>query len=117
MTWLLVIAVWGLTCLGQIAQKFAVQAWQASEWQSRGLVRKLSHPWFIAAVMCLGLGLLLWLLVLQRLDVGTAYPLLGFNFVLVTLAARYVFHEPVGRRHWLGVACIVAGVALLGTQS
>ena len=61
-----------------------------------------------------GLGLLVWLLVLQRLEVGIAYPMLSLNFVLVTLVARFVFHEPVDGRHWLGVALVIGGVVLLG---
>ncbi|MNP63745.1 putative 4-amino-4-deoxy-L-arabinose-phosphoundecaprenol flippase subunit ArnE [compost metagenome] len=58
----------------------------------------------------------MWLLVLQRLDVGVAYPMLSLNFVLITLVARFVFHETIDRRHWIGVALVIAGVILLGRQ-
>ena len=37
--------------------------------------------------------------------------------VLVTLAARYLFDEPVDARHWLGILLIGGGVALLGGQA
>ncbi len=53
---------------------------------------------------------------LQRLEVGIAYPMLSLNFVLITLVARFVFHEPVDRRHWIGVALVMGGVLLLGGQ-
>ncbi|MDP2145652.1 MAG: 4-amino-4-deoxy-L-arabinose-phospho-UDP flippase, partial [Pseudomonas sp.] len=33
-----------------------------------------------------------------------------------TLVARFVFHEPVDHRHWVGVALVMAGVLLLGGQ-
>jgi undecaprenyl phosphate-alpha-L-ara4N flippase subunit ArnE len=56
-------------------------------------------------------------LLLQRMPVGLAYPMLSLNFVFVTLAARWLFHEAVDARHWAGVALIVAGVALLGMQA
>ena len=59
----------------------------------------------------------LWLLVLQRLEVGIAYPMLSLNFVLITLIARFVFREPIDRQHWIGVALVIGGVALLGQQS
>ena len=58
----------------------------------------------------------MWLLVLQQLDVGVAYPMLSLNFVLITLVARFVFHEAIDRQHWIGVALVIAGVILLGRQ-
>jgi undecaprenyl phosphate-alpha-L-ara4N flippase subunit ArnE len=68
----------------------------------------------VAGARLPGLGLLVWLLVLQRLEVGIAYPMLSLNFVLITLVARFVFHETIDRRHWLGVALVIGGVVLLG---
>lgn len=114
MTALLLAGVCLLTCFGQIAQKLAVESWRGRD---LGSLAKLFSPWLLLAMACLGLGLLLWLLVLQRLPVGLAYPMLSLNFVLVTLAARYLFREPVDGRHWLGIALIGGGVALLGLQS
>lgn len=112
-TLLLLLSACMLTCLGQIAQKFAVESWRELP---HGWALKLRSPWLWAALLCLGLGLLVWLLVLQRLEVGIAYPMLSLNFVLVTLVARLVFHEPIDGRHWLGVALVIAGVVLLGRQ-
>ena len=64
--------------------------------------------------MCNLLHVYQGLLVLQRLEVGIAYPMLSLNFVLVTLMARFVFHEHIDGRHWLGVALVIGGVVLLG---
>lgn len=109
--WILLACL--LTCLGQVAQKYAVESWRD---QPSTLLAKLRSPWLWLALASLGLGLLVWLLVLQRLDVGVAYPMLSLNFVLITLIARFVFHESVDRRHWIGVAVVIAGAALLGGQ-
>lgn len=103
-----------LTCLGQIAQKYAVQDWRGV---FPGAFAALCSIWLWLAVACLGSGLLVWLLVLQRLDVGIAYPMLGVNVVLITLAGRYVFNEPVDAQHWLGIALILIGVVQLGHQA
>ncbi|MBW3505502.1 4-amino-4-deoxy-L-arabinose-phosphoundecaprenol flippase subunit ArnE [Pseudomonas sp. NKUCC02_KPG] len=103
-----------LTCAGQIAQKYAVEGWRGIE---SGVTQKLRSPWLWLALLCLGLGLLVWLLVLQRLEVGIAYPMLSLNFVLITLVARYLFKESIDRRHWLGVGLVIAGVILLGQQA
>ena len=114
MSWFLLLTACLLTCLGQVAQKFAVESWRgvASSWAD-----KLRSPWLWLALVSLGSGLLVWLLVLQRLEVGIAYPMLSLNFVLITLIARFVFRETIDRRHWLGVALVIGGVVLLGQPS
>ncbi|EIK95858.1 hypothetical protein PMM47T1_14411 [Pseudomonas sp. M47T1] len=114
MIFLLLLAACTLTCLGQIAQKLAVESWRDAP---GGAMAKLATPWLWLALVCLGLGLLLWLLVLQHLEVGIAYPMLSLNFVLITLVAKFVFKEPVDARHWLGVGVVMAGVLLLGWQA
>ncbi|AZD22306.1 Undecaprenyl phosphate-aminoarabinose flippase subunit ArnE [Pseudomonas chlororaphis subsp. aurantiaca] len=114
MSLLLLLVACLLTCLGQIAQKFAVESWRG---QPSGALAKLRSPWLWLALASLGLGLLVWLLVLQRVEVGIAYPMLSLNFVLITLIARFVFHEAIDRRHWLGVALVLAGVLLLSRHA
>ncbi|POA20782.1 4-amino-4-deoxy-L-arabinose-phospho-UDP flippase [Pseudomonas sp. FW300-N1A1] len=114
MSLLLIVLACLLTCLGQVAQKYAVESWRG---QVSGVIDKLFSPWLWLALLSLGGGLLVWLLVLQRLDVGVAYPMLSLNFVLITLIARFVFHEAIDRRHWIGVALVIAGVVLLGRHA
>lgn len=116
MIFVLLLVACLLTCLGQIAQKHAVESWRGEQARP-GLLGKLSTGWLWLALASLGLGLLLWLLVLQHLQVSIAYPMLSLNFVLITLAARFVFGEPIDRRHWLGVGIIMLGVFCLGWQA
>jgi len=112
-TLLLLLGACLLTCMGQVSQKFAVEGWRD---QPDGWALKLRSPWLWSALVCLGLGLLVWLLGFQRREVGIAYPMLSLNFVLVTLVARFVFHEHIDGRHWFGVLLVIAGVVLLGRQ-
>ncbi|WP_226505796.1 4-amino-4-deoxy-L-arabinose-phosphoundecaprenol flippase subunit ArnE [Pseudomonas sp. MWU16-30317] len=115
MIFVLLLVACLLTCLGQIAQKHAVESWRGAH-AKPGLLGKLSSGWLWLALASLGFGLLLWLLVLQHLEVSIAYPMLSLNFVLITLAARFLFKENIDRRHWLGVGLIMLGVLCLGWQ-
>lgn len=56
--------------------------------------------------------MLVWLVVLQRLPVGIAYPMLSLNFVWVTLAAKVFWRENVALHHWLGVGLIIIGIII-----
>lgn len=41
-----------------------------------------------------------------------AIPATAFSFVLDTIAARFVLHEHIPWRRWVGVVCVTVGVAL-----
>ncbi|WP_297843385.1 4-amino-4-deoxy-L-arabinose-phosphoundecaprenol flippase subunit ArnE [Pseudomonas sp.] len=114
MTLVLLLAACLLSCLGQVSQKFAVEAWRG---QRVGIALALRSPWLWLALASLGFGLLLWLLVLQRMEVGIAYPMLSLNFVLITLVAHFLFKESIDRRHWFGIALVMGGVILLGQHT
>ena len=79
------------------------------------LLSLLQHDCTLA-LLALGAGMVLWLLVLQRIPVGIAYPMLSLNFVWVTLAARAIWHEQITLRHACGLVLIIIGVALLGSS-
>ncbi len=51
----------------------------------------------------------LWLWLLRRLPLGVALPLTGLTSVTIALAAGWIYHEPVGRRRWAGIALVFAG--------
>jgi len=113
MTGLLILVVNLLTCLGQICQKQAVESWRGQDlpWHA-----KLRNRWFIAGILSLGIGMLVWLAVLRRVPLGVAYPMLSLNYVLVALASRMWFREQISRRTWAGIACIMLGVVLIGVR-
>ena len=110
-TWACLLLASLLSCAGQLCQKQATRPAPAGQ-RGRHLL-----TWLGLALAMLGLGMLLWLLVLQQIPVSVAYPMLSLNFVWVTLAARTIWREPVGRRHWAGVGLIIVGIMLLGSSA
>ncbi len=109
MSWLLLLMVSLLTSAGQLCQKQAMLQWQApnapSLWRNN---------WLVAGLAAMGVGLLLWIWLLQQLPLGLAYPMLSLNFIWVNLAAHYWFKEPLTPRHWLGTLAILLGISMLG---
>jgi len=68
---------------------------------------------FLLSGVFLGASLICWLMVLQRMDVSIAYPLLSLNYVVVLIMANTFFAEKIPSHRWIGVVCIIAGVVLL----
>lgn len=103
----LILLVSLLSCAAQLCQK------QAASIDIRQSKKRLMM-WIIFSLLLLGVAMLLWLAVLRIVPVSMAYPMLSLNFVLVSVAARLIWHETYTRRQWLGTLAIVAGVALMG---
>lgn len=108
MMWLLIGLVSLLSCASQLCQKQAVLPRDISEG------RRYAGLWIFLSLILLAFAMLIWLLVLQRVDVGLAYPMLSLNLVLVTLAAHKIWKEPLSRQHLLGMGLVIVGILLLG---
>lgn len=81
--------------------------------QSGNRAEMLSHPYFAASLGFLAAGLAAWLVVLAHADISIAYPLLSANYILILLAARFIFKEIVPARRWFGILVIISGLSLL----
>jgi drug/metabolite transporter (DMT)-like permease len=53
-----------------------------------------------------------WLLAIQRLDLGYAFPFMALSFVLMPLAANLFLGEPLPIAQFVGIGLILVGVTL-----
>ncbi len=77
------------------------------------ITRVCLNPWVVIGIATYGLGAVVWIVVLSRVQLSFAYPLLGLSYVLVVLSSALFLHEQVAPVRWLGVLLIVAGIALV----
>ena len=107
-----------LTAYGQLVIKWQVLAAGAfpetPAEQMWFLGRLLINPWIVSALAAALLAAVFWMAVLTKLDLSHAYPFLSTIFVLVPLASIMLFSEPVTTFKIVGMALIVAGVAIGG---
>src|SRR5262249_21266832 len=54
-----------------------------------------------------------WLLVLSRVQVSLAYPMLSIGYVVNAIAAYYLFGEPFSAMRVAGIFIIIAGVYMV----
>ncbi|HEY3397145.1 MAG TPA: EamA family transporter [Armatimonadota bacterium] len=57
---------------------------------------------------------LFYLVALSRLDLSFAYPLIALSYVIVTVLAWQLLHEPVPGARVVGLAIIMVGVVIVG---
>jgi multidrug transporter EmrE-like cation transporter len=85
----------------------------------------VDFAWLLAALMTPQVWLailgylatfVVWMLILQRMDLSKAFPITGLCYVTVPLFAWLVFGETTSPARATGIGFIVAGVMLLGQE-
>jgi drug/metabolite transporter (DMT)-like permease len=76
-------------------------------------LRVVTTPLIFVGLSFYVLGAAFWLLVLSKLDLSLAYPMLALTYVLIPLAAQFILGEQVPVLRWLGVGIIFVGVIVV----
>lgn len=118
-TLLLALSAPVIGTIGQILLKHVMRgvgpiamAQVSSPWRT---VQQLAfNPLFLLAVALYILGFLIWLVVISKLDLSYAYPILALAYCFVPLLSWWAFGEHVSPLRWVGIAIIFAGVVVVG---
>jgi len=71
------------------------------------------HRYIILGGSLFIISLGLWTIVLSKLDLSYAYPLVSMNFVIVSLLSKAFFKEQISGYRWLCIFVILSGVILV----
>jgi undecaprenyl phosphate-alpha-L-ara4N flippase subunit ArnE len=83
----------------------------------RGIFSLVTEPRLIIALSLYGAALLIWLQVLSKAPLSTAYPVLAITYVLVPLLSIMFFDERINRLQVIGICLVLAGVTLIGANA
>ena len=79
-------------------------------------LRVIENPPIIMGLLMYVVSVGVWLLVLSRVQVSFAYPMLSLGYVVNALAAYYLFGEPLTSLRMLGIFIIIGGVYLVASS-
>lgn len=71
------------------------------------------NPPILTGLFFYVMSVAVWLLVLSRVQVSLAYPMLSIGYIVNALAAYYFFGEPLTSLRLIGIFVIIAGVYLV----
>lgn len=77
------------------------------------LLKVAFNPFIIGGMFCYVASVLVWLLVLSRVPVSYAYPMVSLAYITTTIAAVIFFNETLTITRILGIFIIIAGVYLI----
>ncbi len=113
-----------LGVLGQLSLKHGVVA--VSDLGTSGIAHSLSvrsivtflqgvagNKFVIFGFLCYLISAASWLVVLSRVELSLAYPMISIGYILVVVLSKYLFDEPVTSMRIAGTLLVCVGVFLL----
>lgn len=111
LAWVVLLAI---DVAGQLALKMAGNRVGAFELERASIVAALTTPWLWLALACYLGQFFVWMTILEKSSLSSAFPTSAIAFVAVMAASWAVFGDPMGWQKILGSTIIVAGILLLG---
>ncbi|HCR3444599.1 EamA family transporter [Escherichia coli] len=68
--------------------------------------------YLLSALALYGITTIAWIWVLQKIDLGKAYPLMALAFILVPIGSFIFFNEKFAPQYFVGILFIMIGIIL-----
>lgn len=95
----------GMTVLGVVSLSFS---------QLISLVIAVfTNLYLFLGMVCYGVSVLIWMVVLSRVPVSVAYPVSSLGFIVTTVFAYFLFNEMITFNKVMGIGFICLGVYLI----
>ncbi len=75
-----------------------------------------TSPAVIMGMACFGLSAVVWLFVLAKIPLSTAYPFIGVGIIITVIGGRFLFAEPVSLLKLFGIALVIVGIVCVGSS-
>lgn len=102
---------------GQLSMKSGMMGVRLSGASLGALLGGLAHavidPFVIGGIVLYACSAAVWLVVLSRVELSFAYPLVSTGYIAVVILSRVLFHEHVTLVRVAGAAVICLGVVLI----
>jgi multidrug transporter EmrE-like cation transporter len=83
----------------------------------RLLVTIGTSPAILIGMLCFGLSAVVWLFVLAKIPLSSAYPFVALGIAVTVTAGRLLFAEPISLTKVIGVGLVLVGVISVGLST
>jgi drug/metabolite transporter (DMT)-like permease len=117
-TWFLIALVAGCTVASDVLQSREMRRHgEITDFSIRHLGRTLkqlaARPGLVISIACMAISFFAFLVLLKIAPLSFAVPVTAVTYVADALLAKWVLHEHLNWKRWLGIVLIAAGVTLL----
>jgi drug/metabolite transporter (DMT)-like permease len=110
-TWAVLLAL-GALC--QIALKYAGIDTGPFDFSTQAFVAATTSAWLWVAIGCYIGEFVAWMAILRHSSLSSAFPTGAIVLIVLMIASRWLFDEPLGWSKIVGSALIALGVFMLG---
>lgn len=112
--YIFVIACVALNIISQIFLKTGMNGIGHFQMDVQGLltggIKAATNPYIIMGLFLYGLSFALWLIVLSKLEVSLAYPLLSIGYIIMPFVGYLFLNESLSVDRIVGICIIIVGV-------
>jgi drug/metabolite transporter (DMT)-like permease len=94
--------------IGQILFKLSAASLQRTE----SFFNPSTIVTLVSAFTIYGVTTIVWIWVLQKIELGRVYPLMALAFILVPIGSYIFFGERFKPQYFIGIAMIMAGIII-----
>ena len=73
----------------------------------------ISNKFVVLGFLCYAISAASWLVILSRVELSYAYPLISIGYILVMILSKYLFNETITGLRIAGTLAVCAGVFLI----
>ena len=73
----------------------------------------LKSPKVMTGLFLYGLSAVIWLIILSRVDLSFAYPMIGISYIFMLFISKFLLNEHVSPLRWIGAVVISIGVVII----
>lgn len=73
----------------------------------------LRNGWVLAGLAAYGVEMVIWLFLLSNIPLSIAFPLSGFQQLVIILFSVFILKEKVSKLEWLGAGFIALGISII----
>jgi multidrug transporter EmrE-like cation transporter len=77
----------------------------------------ITSPLVLSGMGFFGLSAVVWLFVLAKIPLSTAYPFVALGIAITVIAGRVIFGEAISLTKFVGVALVILGVLTVAKGS
>ena len=75
--------------------------------------RAAINPYILAGLACYVVSVLVWMVVLSKVEVSLAYPFLSIGYIVTAFVGYFFMGETLGLYKVLGILTICAGIGIM----
>ena len=105
-----------LIAINQVFIKLLARAMDTIPLGIEWVLHAFQSPWIYAIIFCESTSLILWMRILQEIDVSRAVPLTGMAYILILLIGWVFFKESIDLFQILGSLCVFTGIWFISTS-